>query len=170
MTMAARHTIVRYRVKPGEAERNEELVRAVYGELAELDPGGFRYATYRLEDGLTFVHHAVQQGDGPAPLAGLPAFREFQAGHRGALRVGSGGERRAGGGELRRFRLAGRVRGRYSASALRGSRIRASDRPTGPGNNRRAEPIWIAQNPSRLIHMGTGGQSPALDFGKICGG
>ncbi len=39
MTMA--RTIARYTVKPGKEERNAELVRAVYRELAELQPQGF---------------------------------------------------------------------------------------------------------------------------------
>ena len=69
--------MVRYRVKPGEAERNEQLVRAVYEELHRADPAGFSYATFRLDDGLTFVHLA--QSEGPdSPLPQLDAFREFQ--------------------------------------------------------------------------------------------
>ena len=36
-----RRVMVRYRVKPGQAERNEELVRAVYEELHRADPPGF---------------------------------------------------------------------------------------------------------------------------------
>jgi hypothetical protein len=50
--------MVRYRVRPDEAERNEKLVRAVYEELHRVDPAGFRYATFRLEDGVSFVHNA----------------------------------------------------------------------------------------------------------------
>jgi hypothetical protein len=40
-----RGVMVRYRVKPDQVERNEELVRAVYEELHRADPPGFRYAT-----------------------------------------------------------------------------------------------------------------------------
>jgi len=75
----SRHVIARYRLRPGRVQRNEELVRAVFRELAELAPNGFRYETYRLEDGLTFVHHSSREGDEPAPLTSLPAFIEFQA-------------------------------------------------------------------------------------------
>jgi hypothetical protein len=78
MTMG--FTVARYTVKPGLEERNAELVRAVYRELTELDPTGFRYATFRLDDGRTFVHVAELDGDGDNPLPGLTAFREFQAG------------------------------------------------------------------------------------------
>jgi len=67
-------------VGPGLEERNAELVRAVYRELAELSPAGFRYATYRLEDGRTFVHVAERDGGADNPLPDLPAFRRFQAG------------------------------------------------------------------------------------------
>jgi hypothetical protein len=80
---ACTKTMVRYRVKPGEADRNAALVRDVYDALAETQPAGFRYATYRLEDGRTFVHFAWSEGDdGARPLTQLPAFKAFQ----GALR------------------------------------------------------------------------------------
>jgi Antibiotic biosynthesis monooxygenase len=72
-----RRVVVRYRVKPDQVERNEELVRAVYEELRRADPAGFSYATFRLEDGLTFVHLA-QSEDPDSPLPALEAFREFQ--------------------------------------------------------------------------------------------
>jgi hypothetical protein len=77
-----KRTIVRYTVKPGQEEPNADLVRAVYRELADLKPAGFRYATYRLDDGRTFIHMAEQEGDGDNPLPTVPAFREFQKGVR----------------------------------------------------------------------------------------
>jgi len=80
MEMEMTHTVARYTIKPGLEERNAELVRAVYRELAELSPAGFRYATYRLEDGRTFVHVAERDGGADNPLPDLPAFRRFQAG------------------------------------------------------------------------------------------
>ena len=70
-------TIVRYRTRPEAAEENARLVEAVYAALAELDPGDMRYATYRLDDGATFVHVARFEG-AANPLATLPAFAEFQ--------------------------------------------------------------------------------------------
>jgi hypothetical protein len=70
--------MVRYRVKPDRVAENEQLVRAVYEELARTDPGGFRYATYRLEDGVTFVH--IAQGETERPTLGqVEAFRRFTA-------------------------------------------------------------------------------------------
>jgi hypothetical protein len=70
--------VVRYRTKPEHAEANAELVRAVFEELAADDPAGFRYAAYRLDDGVTFVHVATIEGDNP--LVSSAAFSRFQQG------------------------------------------------------------------------------------------
>jgi hypothetical protein len=73
--------MVRYRVKPERVEENEELVRAVYEALDRTKPAGLRYATFKLENGVSFVHLAsVETEDGHNPLSELPAFREFQKG------------------------------------------------------------------------------------------
>jgi hypothetical protein len=69
--------IVRYRTRPNAAEENARLVKGVFTALAEVDPGDFRYTTYQLADGVTFVHVANFAGSGN-PLATLPAFAEFQ--------------------------------------------------------------------------------------------
>jgi hypothetical protein len=71
--------IVRYRVEPDRVEENLELVRAVYAELKETQPDGFRYSTFQLEDDVTFVHVAVVEGT-ENPLPTLEAFKRFQAG------------------------------------------------------------------------------------------
>jgi len=68
--------MVRYRVKPDRVAENEALVRAVYEELHGIEPAGLRYATFRLEDGVTFVHLAWDDGD--SPLLQVPAFKRFQ--------------------------------------------------------------------------------------------
>ena len=73
-----RRVMVRYRVKPDQVERNEELVRAVYEELAQTRPPGLRYATFKLEDGVSFVH--IASVEGPNPLQELAAFQRFQEG------------------------------------------------------------------------------------------
>jgi hypothetical protein len=70
--------IIRYRTKPEHADENERLVRAVFAELAEGRPDGLHYATFRLDDGVSFVHVAVTDGD-ENPLAASPAFAAFQA-------------------------------------------------------------------------------------------
>jgi len=69
--------VVRYRTRPDAADENASLVQAVFASLAEIGPGDFRYTTYRLADGVTFVHVARFAGT-DNPLATLPAFAEFQ--------------------------------------------------------------------------------------------
>ena len=73
-----RRVMVRYRVKPEQVAHNEELVRAVYAELHHREPEGLRYATFRLDDGVTFVHIAEIDGEGN-PLTGIDAFAQFTA-------------------------------------------------------------------------------------------
>lgn len=69
--------IIRYRTRPEAADENSRLVEAVFASLAELKPIDFWYTTYRLADGVSFVH--VARLDGPEnPLTTLPAFAEFQ--------------------------------------------------------------------------------------------
>jgi hypothetical protein len=70
--------MIRYKVKPGHAGANEELVREVYEELAQARPNGFRYATFKLADGASFVHLASHEVD-HNPLQELGAFQRFQA-------------------------------------------------------------------------------------------
>lgn len=70
--------IVRYTPKADRADENQALVEAVFAELAETDPGGLRYATFRLDDG-TFIHIADIEGD-ENPLAATAAFAAFQEG------------------------------------------------------------------------------------------
>jgi hypothetical protein len=72
-----RQVMVRYTVKPDRVEENETLVRAVYDELHRTAPAGLRYATFRLADGVSFVHLAETDGE-RNPLADLEAFARFQ--------------------------------------------------------------------------------------------
>jgi hypothetical protein len=76
-----RQVMVRYTVKPDRVAENEELVRAVYDELADTAPPGLRYATFRLDDGVSFVHVAAVEGD-HNPLGEVAAFARFQEGVR----------------------------------------------------------------------------------------
>ena len=56
-------------------------MRAVDAELASVRPEGLRYATYRLPDGVSFVHFAaVSTADGRNPLMEVAAFAKFQEG------------------------------------------------------------------------------------------
>ena len=71
--------VVRYTTTPEAADENARLVAAVYAELAQSQPDGLRYATLRLEDGVSFVHVAEVEGD-HNPLNDSAAFAAFQAG------------------------------------------------------------------------------------------
>lgn len=72
-------SVIRYKTKPGRGDENQRLVENVYAELAERDPGGIRYVTLRLEDGLTFIHvFMTDTEDRPSPLGTIAAFNEFQ--------------------------------------------------------------------------------------------
>jgi len=71
--------VIRYQAHADGAEENERLVAAVFAELAEDRPDGLRYATFRLEDGATFLHVALLEGD-DNPLARSAAFGRFQTG------------------------------------------------------------------------------------------
>jgi hypothetical protein len=71
-------TVVRYKTKPERAEENQALVEAVFVELAQTAPEGLTYTSYRLADGVTFVHVAsIQTTDGDNPLTAIASFRTF---------------------------------------------------------------------------------------------
>ncbi len=72
-------TMVSYRVKPERVAENDERVRAVLAELAETEPPGLHYAVFKLGDGESFVHLAVEAGADSA-LTSLDSFRAFRAG------------------------------------------------------------------------------------------
>jgi hypothetical protein len=71
--------IIRYRTRPEAAEENQRLVEKVFAELGADDPGGLRYATFRLADGVSFVHIVVHEGE-EDPLGASSAFAAFQQG------------------------------------------------------------------------------------------
>lgn len=73
-----RRVLVRYKLKPGAVAENEELVRAVYEELERTQPPGMRYATFQLDDGLSFVH--IHSSGGANALTELASFKAFQQG------------------------------------------------------------------------------------------
>jgi hypothetical protein len=74
-----KRVMVQYTVKPDRAAENEELVRAVYDELLRARPDRLRYATFRLPDGVSFLHIAETEG-GQDPLSTVDAFQRFRAG------------------------------------------------------------------------------------------
>ena len=76
-----KRTVIRYRTKPDMADRNAELVAAVFAELKTAQPEGLRYMSLRLEDD-TFIHVVETADDGASPLPKLAAFAAFQSGIR----------------------------------------------------------------------------------------
>jgi len=78
-----RQVVVRYRVKTERAEENVRLIEKVFAELAQEQPEGLRYASFKGEDGVTFIHIAsIETEDGVNPLDTASAFQAFQEGIR----------------------------------------------------------------------------------------
>ena len=72
-------TMVRYKVLPDRADENVALVEAVYAQLEEVRPVGLHYATFRLPDGVTFIHIVVDTDQPGRILGELDAFKAFSA-------------------------------------------------------------------------------------------
>ncbi|MBD2899870.1 hypothetical protein ABT299_38985 [Spirillospora sp. NPDC000708] len=68
--------VVQYKARPERADENQRLIENVMDELERDDPGGVRYAAFRL-DGDTFLHVVVNEDDRDV-LPSTPAFQEFQ--------------------------------------------------------------------------------------------
>jgi len=71
--------LIRYKVKANKVSENEQLVKDVYKQLHEKKIEGVRYTTFKLEDGVTFVHiyfHESEQAS--KEFSSLPAFKKFQ--------------------------------------------------------------------------------------------
>jgi len=72
--------MVRYRVRADQAATNEQYVKDVFAQLEQRQPSGVRYASFKLDDGVSFVHIVSQEtSDGTNPLSDLPAFKAFTA-------------------------------------------------------------------------------------------
>jgi hypothetical protein len=76
-----KRTLIRYKTKPDLADRNAELVAAVFRELNAAKPEGVRYLSLRLDDD-TFVHFVETEADSGDAIPKLPAFQAFQSGIR----------------------------------------------------------------------------------------
>jgi hypothetical protein len=73
-----RITLVRYTTKPGLADENETLARAVYPQLKAAAPAHVAYALFRNGD--EFVHLFVNTRDDDAgAVVDLPAFKTYAA-------------------------------------------------------------------------------------------
>jgi hypothetical protein len=82
--MATVTKVIRYTTKPESADTNARLIEAVFAELAESRPDGLHYTAFRLDDGVTFLHVAVVDGE-DNPLSRSAAFGQFQSGIAGRV-------------------------------------------------------------------------------------
>jgi hypothetical protein len=73
--------LVRYRVKPECVAENEERIAQVFERLAREQPAGLRYSSFKLDDGVTFVHVVLDEElNGGSTLRDLSEFKTFSAG------------------------------------------------------------------------------------------
>ena len=76
-----KRTMVRYKVKADRAADNVRYIAQVFEQLRRETPSGVHYATFKLDDGVSFVHIvAYDQTDVRNPLTELSAFKAFAAG------------------------------------------------------------------------------------------
>jgi hypothetical protein len=70
-------SMVRYKVRPDRADENVALVKAVYEQLARERPEGLHYATFRLPDGVSFMHVVIETDQPGRILNEVAAFKAF---------------------------------------------------------------------------------------------
>ena len=68
--------MIRYKIKREHLHQELELLRAVYDELEATQPGGVRYASVQLDDGVSSVEFA--ETDGPGRFSTLEAFQTYR--------------------------------------------------------------------------------------------
>ena len=70
--------IVKYKVKEDKAQENINYIQSVFKALEQSKPEGLRYASFQLEDGVSFVHIAsIETEDGSNPLGAFDEFKSF---------------------------------------------------------------------------------------------
>src|ERR1700730_2039325 len=64
-----KRTVIKYKTKPDMANKNAELIAAVFAELKSTRPEGVRYLSLRLEDDrfIHFVETAAEDGTNVIP-------------------------------------------------------------------------------------------------------
>ncbi|OHV20505.1 hypothetical protein BBK14_27730 [Parafrankia soli] len=77
--------LLRTKVKPEKAAEVEAAVKSLFAALDQARPQGIRYASYRLEDGVTYVVLLQVEEGIENPLPKVPEFLEFQQNLRGWL-------------------------------------------------------------------------------------
>ena len=75
-----KRVMVRYKVKADRAAENENYISKVFEQLKNDRPSGLRYVSFKLNDGVSFVHIvSIDALDGSNPLGELSAFKAFTA-------------------------------------------------------------------------------------------
>jgi quinol monooxygenase YgiN len=69
--------MIRCKVRPDGVEADLKLLQEMYEEMRSVQPKGLRYATFQLEDKVTFVSFAEMEG--PEVLQQLEAFQRLRA-------------------------------------------------------------------------------------------
>jgi hypothetical protein len=75
--------MVNARVKADKVGEVEAAARKMFAALQHKQPGGVRYASCKLSDGVTFVAILELEDNAQNPLPTIPEFTEFQAGLQG---------------------------------------------------------------------------------------
>lgn len=71
--------MVRWKVRADQVGQELAMLREVYDELARAEIDGLRYATYQLEDGVSFMD-VVDLPQGPGMLRQIAAFGRYRTG------------------------------------------------------------------------------------------
>ena len=70
--------MVRYKVKPERASENENYIKEIFTQLENESPEGIRYPSFKLDNGVNFVHIAsIETEDGENPMSNLSTFKMF---------------------------------------------------------------------------------------------
>ena len=70
--------LVKYKVKKDKLAENIDYIQNVFSALEKIKPNGLRYASFKLEDGVSFVHIAsIEAESGENPLSELEEFKAF---------------------------------------------------------------------------------------------
>jgi hypothetical protein len=72
--------MVRYKVKADRVAENERYITSVFEQLEREKPPGLRYVSFKLDDGVSFMHIvSLEAADGSNPLGALSAFKAYTA-------------------------------------------------------------------------------------------
>jgi hypothetical protein len=77
--------LIRAEARPEHVADIEAAAKEVFAALEESQPEGLRYASMRLDDGVTYLILVSWPDGGENPLLAVPAYQEFARGLRGWL-------------------------------------------------------------------------------------